>query len=127
MSASLPPVIYGNGNQTRDFILVDDIGVVSAIVLSAADGNKKKGRNASIVGIRTLTFGISACSARLNYAIAFYLQPPSYLISPLKMLFLASNPANTTPSISDVLIAAEWNSGTTTYPVATPFLVRSGV
>ncbi|MGC2668433.1 MAG: hypothetical protein WA220_04545, partial [Candidatus Nitrosopolaris sp.] len=65
MSASLPPVIYGNGNQTRDFILVDDIGVVSAIVLSAADANKKKGRNASRLGIRILTFGISACSARL--------------------------------------------------------------
>ena len=33
LSASLPPVIYGNGDQTRDFIFVDD--VVSAIVLSA--------------------------------------------------------------------------------------------
>ena len=42
LSASLPPVIYGNGNQTRDFILVDDIVVVSAIVLSAADADKKK-------------------------------------------------------------------------------------
>jgi UDP-glucose 4-epimerase len=34
LSASLPPVIYGTGSQTRDFIFVDD--VVSAIVLSAA-------------------------------------------------------------------------------------------
>jgi UDP-glucose 4-epimerase len=38
--AGLPPVIYGNGNQTRDFIFVDD--VVSAIVLSAAVTDKKQ-------------------------------------------------------------------------------------
>ncbi|MDP9290063.1 MAG: NAD-dependent epimerase/dehydratase family protein [Thermoproteota archaeon] len=38
--AGLPPVIYGNGNQTRDFIFVDD--VVSAIVLSAAVADKKQ-------------------------------------------------------------------------------------
>jgi UDP-glucose 4-epimerase len=39
LSASLPPVIYGNGSQTRDFISVDD--VVSAIVLSAAVADKR--------------------------------------------------------------------------------------
>jgi len=41
LSARLPPIIYGNGNQTRDFIFVDD--VVSAIVLSAslADTGRK--------------------------------------------------------------------------------------
>ena len=38
LSASLPPVIYGNGDQTRDFIFVDD--VVSVIVLSAAIADK---------------------------------------------------------------------------------------
>ena len=32
LSASLPPVLYGDGNQIRDFIFVDD--VVNAIVLS---------------------------------------------------------------------------------------------
>ncbi|MDP9290445.1 MAG: SDR family NAD(P)-dependent oxidoreductase [Thermoproteota archaeon] len=37
--AGLPPVIYGNGDQTRDFIFVDD--VVSAIALSAAVADKK--------------------------------------------------------------------------------------
>jgi nucleoside-diphosphate-sugar epimerase len=43
LSASLPPVIYGNGNQTRDFIFVDDVVVfVSAIVLTAAGADKKK-------------------------------------------------------------------------------------
>jgi len=42
LSASSPPVIYGNGNQTRDFILVDDIVVIGPIVLSAADADKKK-------------------------------------------------------------------------------------
>ncbi|PWU81584.1 MAG: hypothetical protein DLM72_06250 [Candidatus Nitrosopolaris wilkensis] len=41
--AGLPPVIYGNGNQTRDFIFVDD--VVSAIVLSAAVADKKQEEN----------------------------------------------------------------------------------
>ena len=40
LSANLPPVIYGNGDQTRDFIFVDD--VVSAIVLSAAVADKKQ-------------------------------------------------------------------------------------
>jgi len=40
LSASLPPVIYGDGNQIRDFIFVDD--VVSAIVLSAAVADKKQ-------------------------------------------------------------------------------------
>jgi len=39
LSASLPPVIYGNGDQTRDFIFVDD--VVSAIMLSAGVADKK--------------------------------------------------------------------------------------
>jgi UDP-glucose 4-epimerase len=38
LSASFPPVIYGNGNQTRDFIFVDD--VISVIVLSAAIADK---------------------------------------------------------------------------------------
>ncbi len=38
LSASLPPVIYGNGDQTRDFIFVDD--VVSAIVLLAGVADK---------------------------------------------------------------------------------------
>ena len=37
LAASLQPVIYGDGNQTRDFISVDD--VVNAIIL-AADINK---------------------------------------------------------------------------------------
>jgi UDP-glucose 4-epimerase len=40
LSANLPPVIYGDGNQTRDFIFVDD--VVSVIVLSAALADKKQ-------------------------------------------------------------------------------------
>ena len=35
----LPPVIYGSGDQTRDFVFVDD--VVSALVLSAAVVDKK--------------------------------------------------------------------------------------
>ena len=38
LSASLPPIIYGNGDQTRDFIFVDD--VVSAIVLLAVVADK---------------------------------------------------------------------------------------
>jgi nucleoside-diphosphate-sugar epimerase len=38
LSARLPPIIYGNGDQTRDFIFVDD--VVSAIVLSASVTDK---------------------------------------------------------------------------------------
>jgi UDP-glucose 4-epimerase len=38
LSASLPPVIYGDGNQTRDFVFVDD--VVSAIILSAGATDK---------------------------------------------------------------------------------------
>ena len=38
LSASLPPVIYGDGNQTRDFVFVDD--VVSAIILSAGAADK---------------------------------------------------------------------------------------
>jgi UDP-glucose 4-epimerase len=45
LSASLPPVIYGNGDQTRDFIFVDD--VVSAIVLSAAVAAKKQEEKSS--------------------------------------------------------------------------------
>ncbi|PWU81772.1 MAG: hypothetical protein DLM72_05285 [Candidatus Nitrosopolaris wilkensis] len=45
LSARLPPVIYGNGNQIRDFIFVDD--VVSAIVLSAADADKKQEEKSS--------------------------------------------------------------------------------
>jgi len=40
LSAGLPPVIYGNGNQTRDFIFVDD--VVNVIVLSASVAEKKQ-------------------------------------------------------------------------------------
>jgi UDP-glucose 4-epimerase len=36
--AGLPPVIYGDGNQTRDFVFVDD--VVSAIILSAGAADK---------------------------------------------------------------------------------------
>jgi len=40
LSARLPPIIYGNGNQTRDFIFVDD--VVSVIMLSAAVADKKQ-------------------------------------------------------------------------------------
>lgn len=39
LSASLAPLIYGDGNQTRDFIFIDD--VVSAIMLSAAVADKK--------------------------------------------------------------------------------------
>jgi len=38
LSASLPPIIYGDGDQTRDFIFVDD--VVSAIVLLAGVADK---------------------------------------------------------------------------------------
>jgi UDP-glucose 4-epimerase len=38
LSAGLPPVIYGDGNQTRDFVFVDD--VVSAIILSAGAADK---------------------------------------------------------------------------------------
>jgi len=45
LSANLPPVIYGDGNQTRDFIFVDD--VVSAIVLSAENADKKEKQNSS--------------------------------------------------------------------------------
>jgi UDP-glucose 4-epimerase len=45
LSASLPPVIYGNGDQTRDFIFVDD--VVSAIVLSAGVADKKQEEKSS--------------------------------------------------------------------------------
>jgi UDP-glucose 4-epimerase len=45
LSARLPPVIYGNGNQIRDFIFVDD--VVSAIVLLAADSDEKKEEKSS--------------------------------------------------------------------------------
>ena len=45
LSASLPPVIYGNGNQIRDFIFVDD--VVSAIVLSAGVADKKQEEKSS--------------------------------------------------------------------------------
>nr|MDP9288899.1 NAD-dependent epimerase/dehydratase family protein [Thermoproteota archaeon] len=40
LSARLPPIIYGNGDQTRDFIFIDD--VVSAIVLSAQVVDKKQ-------------------------------------------------------------------------------------
>ncbi|MDQ6667721.1 MAG: NAD-dependent epimerase/dehydratase family protein [Thermoproteota archaeon] len=43
LSASLPPVIHGNGHQTRDFIFVDD--VVSVIVLSTALADKKQEEN----------------------------------------------------------------------------------
>jgi UDP-glucose 4-epimerase len=39
LSAGLPPVIYGNGDQTRDFIFVDD--AVSAIMLSSRIADKK--------------------------------------------------------------------------------------
>jgi UDP-glucose 4-epimerase len=45
LSARLPPVIYGNGNQIRDFIFVDD--VVSAIVLLAADPDQKQEEKSS--------------------------------------------------------------------------------
>ena len=45
LSASLPPVIYGNGDQTRDFIFVDD--VVSAIALSAGVADKKQEEQSS--------------------------------------------------------------------------------
>jgi UDP-glucose 4-epimerase len=45
LSASLPPVIYGNGDQTRDFIFVDD--VISAIVLSAGVADKKQEEKSS--------------------------------------------------------------------------------
>jgi UDP-glucose 4-epimerase len=45
LSAGLPPVIYGNGDQTRDFIFVDD--VVSVIVLSAAIADKKQEEKSS--------------------------------------------------------------------------------
>ena len=45
LSASLPPIIYGNGDQTRDFIFVDD--VVSAIVLSASVADKIQEENSS--------------------------------------------------------------------------------
>jgi UDP-glucose 4-epimerase len=45
LSARLPPVIYGNGNQIRDFIFVDD--VVSAIVLLSADADEKKEEKSS--------------------------------------------------------------------------------
>jgi UDP-glucose 4-epimerase len=38
LSARLPLMIYGNGDQTRDFIFVDDL--VSAIVLSASVADK---------------------------------------------------------------------------------------
>ena len=45
LSASLPPIIYGDGDQTRDFIFVDD--VVSAIVLSAGVADKKQEEKSS--------------------------------------------------------------------------------
>jgi UDP-glucose 4-epimerase len=45
LSARLPPVIYGNGNQIRDFIFVDD--VVSAIVLLAAEADEKQEEKSS--------------------------------------------------------------------------------
>jgi UDP-glucose 4-epimerase len=45
LSASLPPLIYGDGNQTRDFISVDD--VVSAIVLLLASDAGKDEENSS--------------------------------------------------------------------------------
>jgi UDP-glucose 4-epimerase len=45
LSANLPPVVYGDGNQTRDFICVDD--VVSAIVLSAQLADKKQEEKSS--------------------------------------------------------------------------------
>ncbi|HET7148607.1 MAG TPA: SDR family NAD(P)-dependent oxidoreductase [Candidatus Nitrosopolaris sp.] len=40
LSANLPPLIYGNGDQTRDFIFVDD--VVNGIILSARAADKKQ-------------------------------------------------------------------------------------
>jgi UDP-glucose 4-epimerase len=45
LSARLPPIIYGNGNQTRDFIFVDD--VVSALMLSAGVAEKKQEERSS--------------------------------------------------------------------------------
>jgi UDP-glucose 4-epimerase len=45
LSARLPPVIYGNGNQIRDFIFVND--VVNAIVLLAADADEKQEEKSS--------------------------------------------------------------------------------
>jgi UDP-glucose 4-epimerase len=45
LSVRLPPVVYGDGNQTRDFIFIDD--VVSAIMLSAAVQDKKQDEKSS--------------------------------------------------------------------------------
>ena len=45
LSARLPPVLYGDGNQIRDFIFVDD--VVNAIVLSAWIADKKQEKKSS--------------------------------------------------------------------------------
>ena len=40
LSKGLPPIIYGDGTQTRDFIFVQD--VVDAIILAAKQSNKEK-------------------------------------------------------------------------------------
>jgi nucleoside-diphosphate-sugar epimerase len=40
LSANLPPVIYGDGNQTRDFIFIDD--VVNAMLLAAKVDKQEK-------------------------------------------------------------------------------------
>src|SRR5215207_4118516 len=40
LSMGLPPIIYGDGTQTRDFIFVQD--VVDAIILAAKQSNKEK-------------------------------------------------------------------------------------
>ena len=52
LSKKLPPVIYGSGDQTRDFISVTD--VVNAIIIAATlDKNKKESSSHSVFNIGT--------------------------------------------------------------------------
>jgi UDP-glucose 4-epimerase len=54
LSANLPPVIYGDGNQTRDFISVDD---VASVILLAAGLDKEEKLSSSYSHIHTLNVG----------------------------------------------------------------------
>jgi nucleoside-diphosphate-sugar epimerase len=52
LSKGLPPIIYGDGKQTRDFIFVAD--VIDAIMMAAADANK----NTSSLNVFNIGTGI---------------------------------------------------------------------
>ena len=53
LSQRLPPIIYGDGNQTRDFISVND--VVNAILLAAKLNDEDNSNNASNMTLNIAT------------------------------------------------------------------------